>query len=362
MTQYTHFDARMRNLIARKLNVDGLSFGVIAAHLGVAKSAVRNEVHRNRVRASGKVCREGRVQGRPVRILDRRYMYDPVYAQQQAQKRARRGRVKVARALQRLRPGSRLYDAVERMLRDGIKADAIAGRLKLLHPENADMWVSHETIYQYAYSTPGCDWGQYFVKDRKKRKTQSKRRSQIPDRVSIKHRPEEVESRSVFGHWEGDTVVGHAGNPSKCVVATLTERKTRRMVAQISQSKSSDHTIAVITGMFDEVQEAVKTVTFDNGTEFTQHKTLTDKFGVDVYFADPYSSWQRGTNERHNGLLRRFFPKGTDFGNVTPEQLQEAVDFWNNYPRKILGYLTPNEAWEQELALLASGAPQPPPQ
>ena len=352
----------MRNLIARKLNVDGLSFGVIAAHLGVAKSAVRNEVHRNRVRASGKVCREGRVQGRPVRILDRRYMYDPVYAQQQAQKRARRGRVKVARALQRLRPGSRLYDAVERMLKDGIKADAIAGRLKLLHPDDADMWVSHETIYQYAYNTPGCDWGQYFVKDRKKRKAQSKRRSQIPDRVSIKYRPEEVESRSVFGHWEGDTVVGHAGNPSKCVVATLTERKTRRMVAQISQSKSSDHTIAVITGMFDEVQEAVKTVTFDNGTEFTQHKTLTDKFGVDVYFADPYLSWQRGTNERHNGLLRRFFPKGTDFGNVTPEQLQEVVDFWNDYPRKILGYLTPNEAWEQELALLASGAPQHPPQ
>lgn len=353
MEKYTHLGERERRLIARKFNVEGLSYQVIADHLGVVKSAVWNEVQRNKVRASGKVRHLGHVQGRCVRIIQGRYMYDAAYAQQKAKKRAQTGRQAVAKARRRLQLGGALHDTVGEMLRQGMKPDVIAGRLKRLHPNDQTMWVSHETIYQYAYNAPGCDWGEYFVKERKKRRPHSKRRSGIPDRVSIKHRPKEVENRSAFGHWEGDTVVGHAGNPSKQVVATLVERRTRKMCAGKSADKSTENTIEVVSALIADMPGAVKTVTFDNGTEFTNHGLLTARHRVDVYFADPYSSYQRGSNERHNGLLRRFFPKGTDFGKVTAEELQEAVDFWNNYPRKILGYLTPNEAWAQAYGLAA---------
>lgn len=353
MEKYTHFGLRERRLVARKFNVDRLSYEVIATHLGVAKSAVWNEVKRNKVRVTGKVRRLGHVQGRPVRIIDDGYMYDAVYAQQQAEKRAEKGRKIVADKKRRLQMGGVLYHTVDGMLRQGIKPDPIAGRLKVLHPDDPSMWVSHETIYQHAYTVQGCNWGEYFVKERKKRRPHSKRRSQIPDRVSIKHRPAEAKDRQTVGHWEGDTVVGFAGNPSKHVVATLVERSTRKMCARISADKSTANTIEVISDLIEAMPGCVKTVTFDNGTEFASHKLLTTRHNVDVYFADPYSSWQRGTNERHNGLLRRFFPKGTDFGMVTAEELEEVVNFWNNYPRKILGYLTPNEAWTLAYELAA---------
>lgn len=359
MRKYTHFGPRDRALIAQKLNRDGLSISVTATHLGVSKSALSYEIKRNRVQVTEHTRKTGRVNGKPLKIFAGRYMYDPEYAQQAATKRARRGRQRVADTLTKLTPGSRLFQAVAARLQAGFKPDVIAGRLRLEYPDDESMRVSHETIYQGIYQHPEWGWAQYLERDRPQRKRRSSRRSPIKDRVSIRHRAEDVETRSTFGHWEGDTVVGHASNPSKHVLVTLTERKTRKLTVARSCDKSSPNVIDAVIDMLSRTPAHALTLTVDNGSEFAGHARITHATQTRVFFADPYSSYQRGTNERHNGLLRKFFPKGTDFANVTDDEITEAVAFWNNYPRKILGYRTPNEAWEEETPAASPQASTP---
>ena len=173
----------------------------------------------------------------------------------------------------------------------------------------------------------------------------------IPDRVSIHDRPNEVESRDIFGHWEGDSIVGknHKGG-----MHTEIERKTRFTMAIFLKTLEAQETAQVTSQMYRDLPfEAKKSTTFDNGKEFTKHK----KIGIQTYFADPYSSWQRGTNENTNGLIRRYLPKKTDFSKVTQRELDDIIWEINNRPRKCLGFYTPQEMFEKELLTIGARIP-----
>lgn len=167
------------------------------------------------------------------------------------------------------------------------------------------------------------------------------KRGKIPDTVSIHECPAGAETRSRFGHWESDTVLGKRG--TGCI-ATHVERKSGYLIAvKIPDRQDKDFTIATIAAFAKISEKMKKSLTVDNGKEFAAHKELASGTGMKVFFCDPYSPWQRGTNENTNGLLRQFFPKGTSFVDFSDEQLQAVVDLINNRSRKSLNFLTPFE-------------------
>lgn len=168
------------------------------------------------------------------------------------------------------------------------------------------------------------------------------------NRVMITERPAEVEARVRVGDWEGDSIVGR-GNQS-CLVS-MVERQSRYLRLVRPTDRTADATaVAIIRALRSEV---INTVTVDNGKEFARHERITKKLKVDVYFAEPYSRWQRGSNEHVNGMIRRYFPKGTDFSTVSDAEIEVVENRLNNRPRKLLGYATP---WE-----VYSGRAHPPP-
>ena len=164
--------------------------------------------------------------------------------------------------------------------------------------------------------------------------------------ISIAERAQAVNERTEIGHWEGDTVVGK--NQDGFAV-TLVERTSRLLEAVKTETKSAREVQqAVVTALQDRPISWVKTITVDNGTEFAEHEAIAGRLGVSVYFADPYSAYQRGSNEQVNGLIRRRLPKGTSFKNLTQEHLDKIVENINNRPRKCLGYRTPNEVFNEQ--------------
>lgn len=178
---------------------------------------------------------------------------------------------------------------------------------------------------------------------RKKRKKHGSldKRGQIPDRRPIRERPKSVESRKEMGHWEGDTVVGKSNGS---LVATHVERKSRYLLVGRTDDKSADSMNATTQRLFRKIPRSNrKTMTFDNGKEFAGFKELEKAVGFCCYFSDPYSSYQRGTNENTNGLLRQFFPKSTNFNEISEEEIDKAAALLNNRPRKCLYYRTPHE-------------------
>lgn len=237
------------------------------------------------------------------------------------------------------------YSYVLEKLRLGWSPEQIAGRLEREHGHSV---ISHEAIYQYVYASENTDkklW-EYLPRKQKRRKKKYGRKSQrghIPDRVSIHDRPAEVETRAVAGHWEGDSIEGKA---HKSGVHTQVERKTRVTLAAKLHHLTSEETLKAQNFLFSWLPKQIKkSTTLDNGKEFYFHK----KFELPVFFADPYSSFQRGTNENTNGLLRRYFPKGTDFTQITQDEINEVVQELNNRPRKCLHYATPIEKFTVEL-------------
>ena len=244
----------------------------------------------------------------------------------------------------------KVYAYVIENLREGWSPEQIAGRLKL---EQGQPVICHETIYRYIYSEEGKKKGlsEYLPRKRTKRRKKRGRRvhrSRIPDRVSIHKRPAEVDSRDEFGHWEGDTVEGKGHREG---IHTEVERKSRLLMAAKVQQISSDATIQVQKTMFQALpKEARRSTTLDNGPENHRHNQLGE-LGMETYFADPYSSWQRGTNEYHNGLLRRYLPKGTSFVDLDPEDLDDIVWEINNRPRKVLDFRTPQEVYNSCLGV-----------
>ncbi len=247
-----------------------------------------------------------------------------------------------------------VYKYTLKKLRNGWSPEQIAGRLKLRKPDNPYWHICHETIYQFIYNPDNQAkylW-EYLPRKQKKRKKQKGRkvhRNRIPDRVSIHYRPEEANNRSQFGHWEGDSVIGR--KTKNIAIQTEVERKTRFFKARLKASLSAKDTLKAQQNIFSSLPEkARKSTTLDNGKEFVKHARLRN-MGMDTYHADPYSSWQRGSNEYHNGLLRRYLPKRTDFSTITQTELNDIVKEINNRPRKCLGFYTPKEAFEKELKI-----------
>ena len=231
--------------------------------------------------------------------------------------------------------------------------EIISGRLKLEYPQDQSMQVSHESIYKHIYMHPQGSTNMKLIKllvrhkARRIRKIRRQDRVCIKDRTSIDNRPEYIKQRLEVGHWEGDLMIGP--KQGSCI-GTIVERKTRyAILVKLPNKKSETVTNAFAIKLNKFAVTIRKTMTYDNGTEMAYHKSLTDQTGMSIYFAHPYSSWERGTNENTNGLVRRYYPKKTDFNTVTEQQLERLQNKLNNRPRKVLGYYTANEMLQAEI-------------
>jgi IS30 family transposase len=230
--------------------------------------------------------------------------------------------------------------------------EAISGRLKVEYTSDTQMRISHETIYRWIYldSRNKGDLHRHLRRRHKYRRRQKRYgsgRRFIPGRISIDQRPSIVDTRERFGDWEGDTLEGGKGSGG---LATHVERKCRYLLAaKLTDKKAATMTQQSITSFRKTPRILRQTLTVDNGKEFSNFKELEKRTGLKVYFADPYAAWQRGTNENTNGLLRQYFPKGTDFRNIPEKDIAIVVKKLNNRPRKCLNYQTPHEVFSQAL-------------
>jgi len=242
---------------------------------------------------------------------------------------------------------------VQEKLAIGWSPELIAGRLPLEHP---GLSISHEAIYQYIYH-PKTAGREHLVaclrRAHRKRKQKGigrkERKTKIPNRVPIEARPKSVESRRTYGHWEGDSLVSRK---SLAALNSLTERKSRLLLLTRLLRKGSEETKLAVIGRLHALPAHMRrTLTLDNGTENAQHEGITAEIGIKCYFAHPYASWQRGTNEHINGLIRWYLPKGTDFSKISDEQIAQIESLINNRPRKCLGFKTPLEVASSCVAL-----------
>lgn len=217
------------------------------------------------------------------------------------------------------------------------------------------MGISHETIYRHVYADKAAGGTLYqqlrCQKKRKKRYASGRdRRGQIVGRRPISERPAHIEARSQIGHWEGDTVIGAAHQQA---IVTLVERKSGYALITKVKNKTADLVSSAIIDKLNPLAPLVKTMTFDNGKEFAQHARIDTALQSTTYFADPFASWQRGSNENFNGLLRQYIPKKRPLSTVTDEELRMIETKLNNRPRKRLGFKTPNEVFMQSLNRVA---------
>lgn len=223
--------------------------------------------------------------------------------------------------------------------------------------EHRGISLHHETIYQMIYADKkdgGTLYKQLRIMSKKYRKRYGSydSRGQIKNRVSIDDRPSVVDSKERIGDWEGDTVIGKG---RKSALLTLVERKTLyTMIFRLTGKHATLLAQIAVKGM-QELSAMVHTITLDNGLEFAHHEQIAAGLEADIYFAHPYSSWERGINENTNGLIRQYFPKGTDFRLVTDQQIKSVMHRLNNRPRKTRDYKTPNELFMGQLVdLLAA--------
>ena len=240
----------------------------------------------------------------------------------------------------------RLRQYIRNKLKRYFSPEQIVGRIEIDYPDDPQMRISSLTIYNWIRRDKKaggklCKFLRQGYRKRRKKHGSIDKRGQIPDRRPISDRPKAVDKRQEMGHWEGDTVVGKSNGSS---IATHVERKSRYLLVGRTDDKSSESMNSTTQRLFRRIPRSKrKTMTFDNGKEFAGFKELEKSVGFCCYFADPYSSYQRGTNENTNGLLRQFFPKGTDFNEVSEEEIDKAAALLNNRPRKCLNYRTPHE-------------------
>jgi len=327
MKTYTRLSAYERDQLAL-WKAQGISSNECARWLGRSSSTIGRELRRNRWKGE---------------------WYVAIHAQGKTDAR----RQYVAHSKHPLK-NPEVYAYVTKRLHYGWSPDQIAGRLARLHPDDRHWHICGETIYRWIYQPQQvyCDkpWYEYLRRKQKKRKKYKGRKVQrecIPDRVSIHLRPDEINTRKQFGHWEGDTIEGRGHRNG---VHTEVERRSRlitgRKVSAITSETALKAQKQIFTGF---PSQACKSTTLDNGRETHLHYQLRTQMGMMTYHADPYSSWQRGTNENGNWHLRYYFPKGTDFTTVSEEELQDVIDEINARPRKILGYLTAQEMFDKLL-------------
>lgn len=330
--KYKQLDYQDRQTIAISLE-QGLSIRAIARVLDRSAATISREIARN--------CGGG--------------SYSCRYAQQRQVRRRRQGRPGP-----KLVAGNALFESVTALLRQRWSPQQIAAHLAKLHPSESAQRASHETIYNVIYAQPRGELRKDLIAclrmARTKRWPRSKgedRRGHMADILSIHVRPPEVEDRQFPGHWEGDLIKG-ALNQS--AVGTLVERHTRLLILvklPHPNPATAAHVLQAFTDKLNSIARPMrKTLTYDRGKEMTHHQQLTANTGVAVYFCDPHSPWQRGTNENTNGLIRQFLPKGTDLSVYTQEQLDGIADMMNGRPRKTLDWCSPHEVYSGWLAKL----------
>ena len=285
--------------------------------------------------------------GREIRRCQTRGHYRPDTAQRKADRLARRPKPT------RLASDRRLLAAVEAGLRARFSPEQISRWLVREHPDDVGMRVSHETIYQSLYVQSRGELRRELTAQlrsrRRTRKPQGQRenRRRIKDMVMIAERPPEADDRRVPGHWEGDLLVGAYG---RSAIATLVERHTRYVLLARLEDQASVHVTEVLADRIGHLPaHLLKSLTWDQGKELAAHARFTQKTGIQVYFCDPHSPWQRGSNENTNGLLRDYLPKGTDLSVHSQADLDHIAAELNGRPRKTLDWWTPAEKLAQLL-------------
>lgn len=304
----------------------GNSLTIIARRLGRAPSSISREVAANGGRAG----------------------YSAWHAHQRAREKARRPKPCKLRA-------GRLLDEVAERLKQLWSPQEIAQRLRMDYPDDPEMRVSHETIYQSLFVQGRGELRRELARclrtGRATRRPRGTRdgRGRLPGMVMISERPAEADDRAIPGHWEGDIILGEGG---RSAVGTLVERTTRvLLLLHLEQGRSADSVDAAMRKAITTLPaELRRSITWDQGAEMANHAGFTIDTGIPIYFCDPHAPWQRGSNENTNGLVRQYLPKGTDLSKHTAADLLEIQRSLNDRPRKTLGYLTPLESYAQVVA------------
>ena len=311
MKHYSQLTLEQRYIIYSMLKI-GYSQTAIAKVIGVHKSTISRELIRNR---SGRAYR---------------YKQANTFAEGR-----KKGKV-------RFRLDGSTWAYVEQLICKEWSPEQISAWMK----KNMDIAVSHEWIYKYVLKDKQTGGSLYLhlrcKKKRKKRYGSNERRGILKNRVSIDERPAVVDTRNRLGDWEADTIIGKA---HKQAIVSMTERKSGLSLIYKVDRRTKENTQKAIKRLLGSISNQVLTITSDNGKEFGDHEKIAAGLKCDFYFAHPYSSYERGTNENTNGLIRQYFPKDRDFRTITDKEIIHATKRLNNRPRKRLGYKTPNEVF-----------------
>ena len=303
------------------------------------------------------------------KLLDRHHstVYDEInvnggsasYRAVDAQARAEASRARPK--ARKLEESARLHDEVNDGLELRWSPEQISRRLKDDHPDDATMWISHETIYECLFLQARGELRTELTLDLRRGRVQRTPRSRttvtrgkIKDMVNISERPAEADDRAVPGFWEGDLIIGKGG---KSQIATLVERTSRYlMLVRIPYDRTAERVGVLLAQKMETLPEFLQnSITWDQGKEMARHADFTIRTGMPVYFCDPHSPWQRGSNENTNGLLRQYFPKGTDLSLRTQAELDRVAAELNGRPRKTLNWRTPNEVLNDLMVDAVSG-------
>lgn len=320
-----------REEISRML-ARGASFGEIARFLGRSVSTISHEIN-----AGG--CNK--------------YTYRAARAHRRARRKARKRKAWKRKII--LLPRLRAY--VHAKLRLRWSPDEIARRIVIEYPLDMTMRISPEAIYSYIYVLPkGILKKELLACLRRERKRRHKRKKQgadpvikgkIQDMLSIEERPANVADRSVPGHWEGDLLVG---KNRQSFLGSLVERTTRTTILVPLKNKTAEEVRRAFAREAKKIPSHMRlSLTYDQGLEMAEHRLFTKKTRMRVFFAHPSSPWERGTNENTNGIIRQFFPKGTDFSKISRREVKRVQHLLNGRPRKVLGYATPYEVFNSLL-------------
>jgi IS30 family transposase len=316
-----------REIISRELS-QGRRPRHIAKALGRHHSTIYNEIERNGGESN--------------------------YRAVEAQRRAELNRARPKD--RKIEASPRLHDAINDGLQQKWSPEQISKRLREDHIDDAEMRVSHETIYECLYLQARGELRTELTVALRQGRTRRVNRSRatvargkIRDMVNISERPKEAEDRAVPGFWEGDLIIGK-GNKSQ--IATLVDRTTRFvLLVRIPYDRTAERVAALLAKKMQTLPEFLRnSVTWDQGKEMARHADFTIRTGMPVYFCDPHSPWQRGSNENTNGLLRQYFPKGTDLSLHTQDELDRVAAELNGRPRKTLNWRTPSEVFNDLLA------------